>query len=96
MLLCSKYGVLRVPACFCPIFNACARERVLIGMNCRKYTDNEDDASQAPERPLNIMFSLYYESGEDMEEAAAPPPEKACDPYPDACQAPQQPYNGAA
>lgn len=42
------------------------------------------------------MFSLYYESGEDMEDAAAPPPEKACEPPHDACEAPPQPYNGAA
>lgn len=42
------------------------------------------------------MFSLYYESGEDMEETVAPPPKKACEPPHDACEAPPQPYNGAA
>ncbi len=96
MLLCSKYGVLCVPACFCPIFNARARECVLIGMNRRNDTDNVDGAAQPAERPLNIMFSLYYESGEDMEEAVAPPPEKVSAPHPDACEALPQLYNGAA
>lgn len=68
----------------------------LICMNDTPEHNKADKAEPLPAQPLNIMFSLYYESGEDMEEAAAPPPEKACEPPEAPCTALLRRYNGAA